>query len=185
VAETDLDFILAKVPETIGYASAVKRARRALDSAAGAGGHWSWITPQALLGRIRRLQSTIRLTVGSIACLCLILGGTTLTSLMVANVRDRLAEIGLRKAIGATAADIVGLFVLEGCLVTTAAALIGTVGGHAILLAISPGLPVPIKVGLETILVPVLAAVGLGAVFSYWPARLAAKVEPSEALRNE
>ena len=48
-------------------------------------------------------------------------------SLMLANVRDRVGEIGLRRALGARARDVAALFVLEACLVTLAAA---AAGGH-------------------------------------------------------
>jgi putative ABC transport system permease protein len=145
----------------------------------------AWITPESLLHRIRRLQRTIRLTVGSIAVLCLLLGGTTLTSLMVANVRDRVTEIGLRRALGATSRDIAVLFVWEACLVTAAAAVIGTAATHLVLLLGRRGLPVPVHLGLVTLLVPVVVSLALGSASSYWPARSAAAIAPSEALRNE
>lgn len=145
----------------------------------------TWVTPESLLRRVRRLQATIRLTVGSIAILCLILGATTLTSLMVANVRDRVTEIGLRRALGATRKDIAALFVLEACLVTAAAALVGTLGTHLLLLLGRSHLPVPVGLGTSTLLLPILVAVGLGMVAAYWPARSAAAITPSEALRNE
>jgi ABC-type antimicrobial peptide transport system permease subunit len=44
---------------------------------------------------------------------------------------------------------------------------------------------VPITIDAATVLVPTLVAVGLGGLFSYWPARAAARIEPSEALRND
>jgi putative ABC transport system permease protein len=144
-----------------------------------------WVTPEVLLRKVRRLQDTIALTVGSIAALCLVLGGTTLMSLMVANVRDRVTEIGLRTALGATPRDIAGLFVAEGALVAAAAGLVATAGTHLLLLAGNGRLPVPVAVDAATVALPALVAVGLGIVFSYWPARTAARIMPAEALRND
>jgi len=144
-----------------------------------------WITPDTLLKRIRRLQQTIRLTVGSIAMLCLVLGGTTLMSLMVANVRDRVSEIGLRRALGATPWDVASLFLLEACLVTGVAGIAGSLITHIILSLLQGRFPVPLRLGWISMLLPLMVSILLGAIFSYAPARAAAHVAPSEALRND
>ena len=183
--ESTLDAIFVRVPGTLPLRRIVVLAERLLSHPDMYVEGLSWITPESLLRRIRRLQSTIRLTVGSIAVLCLILGGTTLTSLMVANVRDRITEIGLRRALGATGKDIAGLFVFEACLVTGSAALIGTLVIHSVLWVGRSSMPVPVVLGWNTLLAPILVAVILGVVFSYWPARAAARIVPSEALRSE
>lgn len=146
---------------------------------------FSYLTPDTLLAGLRRLQSTIRWSVGSIAALCLLLGGTTLMSLMLANVRDRVAEIGLRRALGARARDVASLFVLEACLVTVAAAGAGGLLAALVLWPLRSRFPAPLAFTPGTFLVPVLASVGLGVIFSYWPARLASRISPAEALRNE
>ena len=159
---------------------------RAVLSAPDAGpADFAYVTPETLLAGLRRLQSTIRWSVGSIAALCLLLGGTTLMSLMLANVRDRVAEIGLRRALGARARDVAALFVLESCVVTLGAAAAGGVVAALVLLPARARLPVPLAFGASTFLVPVLASVGLGVIFSYWPARMASRISPAEALRNE
>jgi len=183
--ESTLDAIFVRVPGAVPIRQAVALSERLLSHPDMRVEGLSWITPESLLRRIHRLQRTIRLTVGSISVLCLILGGTTLMSLMVANVRDRITEIGLRRALGATPKEIAGLFVLEACLVTAAAALAGTLTIHFVLWVGRSSLPVPVALGWSTFLVPVLVAVGLGVVFSYWPARAAARIVPSEALRND
>ncbi len=145
----------------------------------------SWITPETLLRSIRKLQQTIGFSVGSIAALCLVLGGTTLMSLMLANVRDRVAEIGLRRALGARARDVAILFVLEACAITLGAAVVGTGIAAALLGLAGAFLPAPLRFGPATFLAPVLASFVLGVIFSYWPARTAARVVPAEALRSE
>jgi putative ABC transport system permease protein len=181
-----LDGILVRVPDGARFMETLACARRLL---AQPGGEYVeqpvWVTPEVLLRKVRRLQDTIALTVGSIAALCLVLGGTTLMSLMVANVRDRVTEIGLRTALGATPRDIAGLFVAEGALVAAAAGLVATAGTHLLLLAGNGRLPVPVAVDAATVALPALVAVGLGIVFSYWPARTAARIMPAEALRND
>lgn len=144
-----------------------------------------WVTAESAIAGLKRLNAVIASAVGAVAILCILLGGTTLVSLMVANVRDRIPEIGLRRALGARPADIAGLFVAESCLVTGAAALIGTAAAHAVFAALGDGSPVPLHTGIGTVVAPLLTALVLGGLFAFWPARLAAKILPSDALRGE
>lgn len=148
-------------------------------------GKLSWVTPESLIQNISKLQKTIRLTAGTVALLCLILGGTTLMSLMVANVRERITEIGLRRALGATQWDIAILFIVEATLITLIAGILGTLIAHVLLGLSADTLPVPTKPGWSSILMPPVVAILLGVLLSYWPARLAAQITPSEALRDE
>lgn len=146
---------------------------------------WSWITPQRLVAGIRKTQRAIRWAGGSIAVLCLILGGTTLMSLMVANVRERVAEIGLRRALGATARDIAMLFVVEAWLIMSCASLAGLVLASLVLAVIRNQLPVPFFLTGVDLVVPFIVALAMGTLFSYWPAMMAARISPAEALRND
>ena len=147
--------------------------------------HFSLVSPESLIRGVRKLQNTISLTVGSITVLCLLLGGTTLLSLMMTNVRDRMSEIGLRRVLGASQWDIAVLFVMEACLITGAAASAATLVTHLLLILCSDALPIPIRLGWVTIFTPLIVAIVLGMVFSYWPALYAARTVPSEALRSE
>lgn len=179
----DAIFVQGRAEESLpGLVDLCRRLLTAPDQRADA---LNWITPETLLRGIRRLQQTIGFSVGSIAALCLILGGTTLMSLMLANVRDRVSEIGLRRALGATARDIALLFVLEACAITLAAAAAGTVIAVVLLAFADAFMPAPLRFSIGTFMVPVLASLLLGAIFSYWPARVAAQVAPAEALRSE
>lgn len=163
----------------------VHRAQQLLAGFDGEARPYSFITPDQLLQRIRRLRNTLRFTVGSIALLCLLLGGTTLMSLMVANVRERLPEIGLRRALGATKREVASLFVIEAALVSCVSAALASAATNALLWMVRAQFPAPLQLGWPTLLLPLLAAVGLGMLFSYWPARIAAGISPAEALRND
>jgi len=181
----NLDTIFVRVPENVDFNLTFSAVQRLLTGPYENAGRFAWITPEVLLRNIRRLQTTIGFTVGSVALLCIILGGTTLMSLMVANVRDRITEIGLRRALGATPADIAVLFVLEACLVTGIASITGTTLTHLVLLAARDYFPSPIHLDALTIITPVVLSLVLGIFFSYGPARMAAGISPSEALRND
>jgi putative ABC transport system permease protein len=167
------------LPETLALA------RRLLGDAGGGSAGLRWITPDTVLRGTRRLQTTLVYTVGSVAALCLILGGTTLMSLMIANVRDRVTEIGLRRALGATPADVAAMFLLESCLVAGSAALLGAGLTHGLLWLGREQFPVALRLDALTLLAPVVLALLLAGVFSYGPARLAASIAPADALRAE
>lgn len=183
--EPELESLFVRVPDDQSMATIVTRTQSLLRQPDLGAPALSFVTPDLLLEKVRRLQRTIQFTVGSIAVLCLLLGGTTLMSLMVANVRDRVTEIGLRRALGATRGDIAQLFVMESILVTLAAALAGSVGTWLLLYAARAHFPAPLSLQPWTVLIPVAVAVALGALFSYAPARAAAAISPAEALRNE
>lgn len=183
--ETTIDAIFMKVPASENFATVVFTAQQLLSGPDYRTAGLSWITPESLIRGIRSLQKTISLTVGGIALLCLALGGTTLMSLMVTNVRDRVTEIGLRRALGASHWDIAILFVMEACVLTGIAAVAATIGTYIFLALVKHAFPVPMKIGLASILIPLIVSVVLGIAFSYWPAKHAAKITPSEALRNE
>ena len=180
----ELDAVFIRAPADGDVYAVRQAAQRILEAPMVGVGPLSWLTPDVLLAGLRRLQRTVQLTAGSIALLCLLLGGATLMSLMVAAVNERVHEIGLRRSLGATPGDIAGLFAAEACLVTFAAAVIGTGIAHLVLWLAADSLPVPIALGPASWLLPASAALVLGAGFAYAPARRAAAIAPAEALRN-
>ena len=177
--------LLVQLPAGGEAADAVRKANGLLSAPSLHAKDVAWVTPDTLLAGIRRLQRTISFSAGSIALLCLMLGGTTLMSLMLANVRDRVTEIGLRRALGARPGDVAALFVAEACVITGLASILGIVAALAVLLAGREQFPMPLTFGWSTLLIPVLASVVLGIMFSFWPARMAARLSPSDALRND
>jgi len=144
----------------------------------------AWVTPALLLREVTRLRRVILLTVGLIALLCCILAGTTLVSLSIANVRDRVAEIGLRVALGAVPRDIALLFVGETVLGALCGGLLGTASGHLGILAASRLWALPHAFGLDTLVLPLLGAALVGALAALVPAREAARLPPVLAFRN-
>lgn len=180
-----VDAVFIQVPGVQGVGRFLPAAQRLLRGGPQRAEGISWITPDTLIRGVRRLQRTVQVAGGSITFLCLVLGGTTLMSLMVVNVRDRVSEIGLRRALGATRADIALLFVLEACLVTCAAGVAGTLSAQFLLAIVRHRFDMTLSAGGAALVVPLMAAVAVGATFAYWPARQAALISPSEALRND
>jgi ABC-type antimicrobial peptide transport system permease subunit len=185
ISDRTVDAIFVRIPASLDFAHVTSTAQRLLSQPDYYADGISWVTPEMLSRKLDNIRNTISLTVGGIVLLCLVLGGTTLMSLMVANVRERIAEIGLRRAIGASQWDVASLFILEACMVTGAAAVLATLGAHLLLALFRDAFPIPLRLGVASVCLPLVVALILGAAFSYWPARSAARIVPSEALRNE
>ncbi|MCC5850389.1 MAG: ABC transporter permease [Verrucomicrobia bacterium] len=145
----------------------------------------STTTPEQLIAETRRMSRAIRQVFGSVAVLCLLLGGSTLTSLMTLNVRQRIREIGLRMSMGADGKQIFGMFLAEGMVLSIFAATLGT--GVALLLLHfgQARIDFPVATGPAVLLLPPAVALVTGLAFSLLPARLAATLSPAEALRGE
>jgi putative ABC transport system permease protein len=181
---SSVDAIFVKAPATVGLARVIAVSDQIFRQPDAQVPALSWITPDMLLQRVEQLRRTIAWSAGSVAVLCLILGGTALMAVLVSSVRERVIEIGLRRALGASRRDIAVLFMAEGGLVTAAAGACATVATHLVLTVAGPSLPVPLELSGMTFGLPIGVALALGALFSYWPAKGAATVSPSDALRD-
>jgi len=144
-----------------------------------------WITPESLLQGIRRWQRAIAWTAGTGGALGLLLGAVTLAGMLLTGVRERVPEIGLRRALGARRREVAALFVAEALALTGAAALVGAAAAEIVLHALGGRFPLPFHFGLGVRMLPLVLACGLALLCSIGPAWLAARLPPAEALRNE
>ncbi len=177
-----LDQVLVRGGDPVSVVAALQHLLKQADLDAG---NVSWVTARRLVAEIEQLKRTVALGVGAVAVLCLLLGGTTLMSLMVLNVRERLGEIGLRVSLGARRAQISALFVVEALLVTTFSGIVGTIAAHVLAAMAGETLPMDLEPGWTSLLAPTALAVALGTAFSWWPARIAARITPAEAIRSD
>lgn len=144
-----------------------------------------WVTPESLLQGIRRWQRAIAWTAGSGGGLGLLLGGVTLAGLLLTGVRERIPEIGLRRALGARRRDVAALFVAEALVLTGLSALAGMAAAEATLRVLGERFPLPFHFGLAARLLPFALGGVVGVLCSIGPAWRAARLPPAEALRND
>lgn len=144
-----------------------------------------WTTPETLLRGVRRWQRAIAWTAGSGGALGLLLGAVTLAGMLLTGVRERIPEIGLRRALGARRREIALLFVAESLALTGVAAVAGLLAAEGVLRALGGRFPLPFHFGAETRIIPLALALGIALLCSLGPAWMAARLPPAEALRNE
>ena len=144
-----------------------------------------WVTPESLLQGIRRWQRAIAWTAGSGGALGLLLGAATLAGMLLTGVRERIPEIGLRRALGARRREIAGLFVAEAFALTGAAAAAGLLAAEGALRWLGGRFPLPFHFGAGARLLPLALACGLALLCSIGPAWMAARLPPAEALRDD
>ncbi len=128
---------------------------------------------------------TMTMLLGSIAAISLLVGGIGIMNIMLVSVRERIKEIGLRKAIGARSQDILMQFLIEAVVMTVAGGLIGIVVGASIAFGVSLMAGWATKVTLSSVVMATTFSIAVGVGFGLWPARQAAKLDPIEALRYE
>lgn len=135
-----------------------------------------------------RLQSILRgatLALSGIGGISLLVSGLSIMTLMTASVKDRTREIGIKRAVGARTAHILREFIAEAVLLALAGSLLGILasGSTAFLARICTGIPLALE--WKAVGAALLLSVGIGGIFGVYPARLAARLCPVEALRYE
>lgn len=129
--------------------------------------------------------NTMSMLLGSIAAISLLVGGIGIMNIMPVSVTERTREIGLRKAIGATSADILIQFLCEAVLLSLIGGCLGIGLGAFISMLMVLIAGWTIKVSLFSILLATVFSFIIGVVFGIWPAHQASYLDPIEALRYE
>lgn len=143
------------------------------------------LNQNAILEARQESSRTFTLLIGSIAALSILVGGIGVLAVMLIAIRERVKEIGIRRAVGAKRKDILIQFLSEALLLSIGGGMIGIVLGvvASILTAVFAKLPLIIPV--DAIGVSFLATVIIGVFFGVYPARKASLLDPIKALQFE
>ena len=128
---------------------------------------------------------TMSVLLGCIAAISLLVGGIGIMNIMLVSVTERTREIGLRKALGARAKDIMAQFLIESITMTLNGGLMGVLLGMIASVSMSFFAGWATKVTLSNVILAAAFSIAVGMFFGLWPAKKASELNPIEALRYE
>jgi putative ABC transport system permease protein len=141
-------------------------------------------TPDFIAARVRSMSRTTQYVGAALTAVALVVGGVVLMNILLLSLSERVPEIGLKRAVGASQGDIFAEFLVESVLVSLAGMALGVLLGVIPVLLIPKLFPaMPMAVTWKTFAYAALFSALVGAVFGVQPARRAARLDPVECLR--
>ncbi len=138
-----------------------------------------------LLTMANRIAIALTVVLVLVATVTLAVGGVGIMNIMLANVRARIREIGIRKALGATYREIKLQFLAEAVIISLTGGLAGCAVGLAVPLSIQLFTDYSLPISPWSVVIALAAATVVGVVFGTVPATRAAQMDPVEALKYE
>jgi putative ABC transport system permease protein len=144
------------------------------------------ISPDFISGLWKQLTGALVILTGIISSIGLLVGGIGVMNIMLISVTERTQEIGVRKAIGARRADVRLQFLLEAVVLTLVGGTIGILIGAGVSTLVRTLVPsIPATLSYLWVSIGFVISVGVGLFFGYYPANLAANLDPIVCLRYE
>jgi putative ABC transport system permease protein len=134
---------------------------------------------------LQRAGTTMTALLAGIAAISLVVGGIGIMNIMLVSVTERTREIGIRRAIGARARDVLLQFLVEALTLSMVGGLIGLVLGFAASGMLTWVLEWPTAVSASAVALAFGIAAAVGIFFGFYPARRASQLTPIDALRHE
>lgn len=143
-------------------------------------------TDDRLANAMQKTSDSMSLLITAIAAISLLVGGVGVMNIMLVSVTERTHEIGIRLSVGARPADIMNQFLIEAVMICALGGLAGVLGAWLVGQFFAF---VTDAFSMVFTVFPVLMACGfsaaIGLAFGYFPARSAARLNPTEALARE
>jgi putative ABC transport system permease protein len=159
------------------------RARRGLKP--GMRSNFALIEQDRIMDTFNQLFGAIFAVGLALSAVALLVGGVGVVAIMMISVTERTREIGVRKALGATAGTIRWQFLVEAATLTSIGALIGLSIGALLAWVIRANTTIPATLPTSIVVTALAASALTGVAFGMLPALKASKLDPVEALRYE
>jgi putative ABC transport system permease protein len=141
--------------------------------------------PTEIAEAVKQSTRTMETLLAAIASVSLLVGGIGIMNIMLVSVTERTREIGLRQAVGARGRDVLRQFLLEAIILSLIGGGVGIAFGMIGARTIADAFQWPTRVSTNAIALAFGCSAAVGVFFGYYPARLAARLDPIEALRFE
>ena len=141
--------------------------------------------PELLLKQEQRTKTIFNIVLGAIASISLVVGGIGIMNIMLASILERIKEIGVRRAMGATQGEILAQFLVEAVMISVAGGVAGIILGVVFASAIQRLAHISTIVSPLSVVLAFGVSVAVGLVFGIVPASNAAKQDPIVCLRYE
>jgi putative ABC transport system permease protein len=147
--------------------------------------NFSLDTADALVSFWKQLTQVLFAVIPAVVGIGIVVGGIVIMNIMLMSVSERTHEIGIRKALGATAADVRKQFLAESVMLAIAGGLLGVLGGWSLAWIIATVSPLPARVTWWSVALALSLGAGVGVLFGVYPAARAAKLDPIRAMKAE
>jgi putative ABC transport system permease protein len=178
------------VPENVSLDKAqgevIQAMRRLRRVPAGVENDFELTSPDFISNLWNQLTGALVILTTVISSIGLLVGGIGVMNIMLVSVTERTQEIGVRKAIGARRADVRLQFLLEAVVLTLVGGTIGILIGAGVSATVRTLIPsIPATLSCLWVTIGFAISVGVGLFFGYYPANLAANLDPIACLRYE
>jgi len=180
-----LDRLIVRVREAEAVTTTADVVRRMLERRHNNVVDFEITVPEELLRQEQRTRTIFNLVLGAIASISLIVGGIGIMNIMLASVLERIREIGVRRALGATQREILAQFLAEAMLISLAGGVAGILVGGALSFGIERVADIRTIVSALSVIVAFGVSITVGLVFGILPAWRAARQDPVVCLRYE
>jgi putative ABC transport system permease protein len=140
---------------------------------------------ESLLSTATSVSKTLTILLGGVAALSLLVGGIGVMNIMLVSVTERIREIGLRKALGASPTVIRRQFLVEASVLGLSGGILGALLGIVGALVLPGLISSTITVSPTATVLAILTSIAIGMAFGVYPASRAARLAPIDALRSE
>lgn len=161
-----------------------ERIKRSLDKSHGGHSGFEVVVGSQNLSTSDTILNLLTRSIAGIAAISLLVGGIGIMNVMLVSVAERMHEIGIRKAVGATNRQIWSQFMIESSLLTLCGGILGIALAYVFNLALRLTTTLQPIITWQAVLIATTVSLLVGIIFGTVPAFKAARKDPIEALRG-